>query len=183
MNKKILIAEAILLSGFISIRGIGNFIVWGQQTSDSQRVLVNEHGWKRQGIYSPDILINRWGHENNILFDNGKFRNWWHGAEHPVPQGLGDFGRADFGEKGSVIRLAESIDGKVWTDLGQCIPGTGKMQPFCYKDIETGIYHMFLNDIRKRVGTKSYMEYWTSKTGNIGDWVCVNDHAFSPADS
>lgn len=183
MNKMILIASSILLSVFNSIQDNGNCTDCGQQTSDSQKILVNEPGWKRQGIYTPDILINRWGHENNILYDNGKFRNWWHGAEHPDPQGLGDFGRADFGEKGSVIRLAESIDGKVWTDLGQCIPGTGKMQPFCYKDIETGIYHMFLNDIRKRVGTKSYMEYWTSKTGNIGDWVCVNDHAFSPADS
>ena len=159
----------------------------GKQTSISPgkqlNMLVNEPGWVRQGVFSPDILINRWGHENNILYDKGKFRDWWHGAEHPVAQGLGDYGMADFGEVGSVIRLAESTDGKVWTDLGQCIPGTGKMQPFCYKDIETGIYHMFLNDIRKRVGTKSYMEYWTSRTGDVGDWMCVNDHAFSPANS
>ena len=42
---------------------------------------------------------------------------------------------------------------------------------------------VFLNDIRKRVGTRSYMEHWTSKTGDVGDWVCANDHTFSPAES
>ena len=42
---------------------------------------------------------------------------------------------------------------------------------------------VFLNDIRKRIGTRSYMEHRTSKTGDVGDWVCVNDHAFSPAES
>lgn len=115
------------------------------------------------------IVWERAGLEVNVIYENGIFRMWRHGAH----SGATDL-TAEWQSHGA-IRYAESEDGDTWTDGGICVDyinstaGNGAGLPSVKKGPD-GKYHMLVSRPEQLA-----WQYWRSDTGNAGTWSLIKD--------
>ena len=144
-----------------------DYVASGRTTLSSDAALENIlfYGWVRQGADRNGFLYTHWGAENRVTRVGGVLRNWFRGPANP--QTAGDYAY------GGRLRLAESTDGRTWTDIGQATGhGPYEGQGFVYQDPD-GLYHMWYSNANN--GYANCYCYWTSPTGNNGTWTLVSN--------